>query len=136
MTITKDVIADLLPLYISDECSPDTKLLIDEYLKANPEFAMQIKQFSQNPLPNSIPHRLNKEDEMKTLAKTQRLIKRRTWLMGFAIFCTLAPFSVLHTGEKTYWLFLESPGSASVYAVLAVIFWAGYFMTKRNLRGI
>ncbi len=133
MNITKDVITDLLPLFVSDECSSDTKKLVDEYLKEHPEFAEQIKKFSHNPLPDAIPRRLNKEEELKTLAKTQRLLKWRTWSMAFAIFCSLAPFSVLHTGGKTYWLFLESPMSASIYAVFAVLFWIGYFMTKRKL---
>lgn len=135
MNITKDVITDLLPLYLSDECSPDTKKLIDEYLKANPEFAGQIKSFSKNPLPETIPYRINKQDEMNTLKRTKRLIQWRTWLMGFAIFCTIAPFSVLHTGGKTYWLFLEAPKSASAYGVLAILFWVGYFIAKRKLRG-
>lgn len=134
MNFTKDVISDLLPLYVSDECSSDTKKLIDEYLKEHPEFAEQVKKFSRNPLPDAIPLRLNKEEELKTLTKTQKQIKWRTWLMAFAIFCSLAPFSVLHTGGKTYWLFLEAPISASVYVVLALFFWIGYFMTKRNLK--
>jgi len=136
MTITKDIISDLIPLYTSGECSADTKHLIDEYINSHPAFADEMKTLSRDPLPNSIPHRLNNGDEMKTLRKTQRLLKQRTWLMAFAIFCTLAPFSVFHTGEKTYWLLLDAPTSALVYAVLALICWAGYFMTKGKLRGL
>ena len=38
MNITKDVVMDLLPLYLSDEASPDTKELIEEFERQNPEF--------------------------------------------------------------------------------------------------
>ncbi len=134
MNITKDIINDLLPLYFSEECSPDTKKLVDEYLKANPAFAEQVKHFSQHTLPDAIPYPLTKEDEMNTLIKTKRLIQRRTYLMAFAIFCSLVPFSVWHTGGKTYWLFIESPTSALIYAMLGILFWAGYFITKRKTR--
>ena len=39
MKITRDVILDLLPLYIANELSEDTRSLVDEYLETDPEIA-------------------------------------------------------------------------------------------------
>jgi hypothetical protein len=39
MEITRNVILDLLPLYLADEVSDDTRLLVEKYLETNPELA-------------------------------------------------------------------------------------------------
>ena len=132
MNITKDIINDLLPIYFSEECSRDTKQLVEEYLKSDPDFEKQVKQFPLNPLPSSLPKALEKEDEMKSLLKARRLLKMRSYLMGFAIFCTLVPFSFIYTEGNLYWLLCEAPNSAIVYAILGAGFWIGYFIVKRK----
>lgn len=132
MNITRDVIKDLLPLYFSEECSNDTKQLVEEYLKSNPDFEKQVKQFSRNPLPNSFPQTLEKEVEMKSLLKARRLLKIRSYLMGFAIFFTLVPFSFIFIQGNFYWLLREAPASALIYAILGAGFWVGYFIVKRK----
>jgi len=38
MSVTRDVVADLLPVYFSGEASEDTKRLVEEYFRENPEF--------------------------------------------------------------------------------------------------
>jgi predicted anti-sigma-YlaC factor YlaD len=38
MNVTRDVITDLLPVYFSGEASEDTKRLMEEYFRENPEF--------------------------------------------------------------------------------------------------
>ena len=136
MNITDDVISDLLPLYLSNECSIDTKKLVDEYLKANPSFEEQVKSFSKNPLPTAALHFPGKPEEMNALKKAKRLLKLRTYLLAFAILCTLSPFSFTCTDGKFFWLYSENPGGAAVYAGFAMIFWTGYFVTKNKLKGI
>ena len=71
MKITDDVIADLLPLYYSGECSADTKLLVEQYFRENPDFEKQARLPSKEAFPQSIPQLLVKNDEMKSLAKTR-----------------------------------------------------------------
>ena len=132
MNITRDIINDLLPIYLSEECSQDTRQLVEEYLKSNPDFEKQVKQFNQNPLPNSLPKALGKEDEIKALRKARRLLKLRSYLMGFAIFFTLVPFSFLYIEGKTYWLLREAPYSAILYFILGAGFWIGYLIVKRK----
>ena len=44
MKITRDVITDLLPVYLSGEASADTKALVELFLKDDPEFAKLIEE--------------------------------------------------------------------------------------------
>ncbi len=132
MNITRDVITDLLPLYYSEECSQDTKLLVEEYLQKNPDFQQHVKQFAQNPIPNSFPQRLNKDDEMKSLIKTRRLLKLRSYLMGFAIFFSCATFSFVYDQSGFHWIVLCSPNATLVYGTLGIGFWVAYFITRRR----
>lgn len=132
MRITKDIINDLLPLYLSGECSSDTGKLVEEYLQSHPDFEKEVKEFTTNPLPDSQLQSLEKNDEMKSLRKTRLLLKMRSYLLGFAIFCSLVPFSFFYTDGTFYWLFHEAPTSALVYAIFGVAFWTGFIILKRK----
>ena len=129
MNITKEVILDLLPLYYSDECSKDTKLLVEEFFKTNPEFERQAKRM-QNPFPGPIPQSLKKEDELRALSRTRSWLRWRSYVMAAAIFCSLVPFSFLYTHGRIYWLFAEAPGSATIYGILGILFWGVYVIMK------
>src|ERR1019366_7382144 len=43
MKITQNVIMDLLPVYHSGEASPDTRNLIEEFLRQNPGFSSVVE---------------------------------------------------------------------------------------------
>ena len=135
MNVTREVITDLLPVYFAKECSQDTKLLVEEFFKANPEFERQAKDL-RTPFPSTIPHGLEKEDEMKSLAKARRLLRVRSSIMAFAILCSIAPFTFLYTEGKFHWMFSESPGSAMIYGILAFVFWVVYVFMKRKMNDL
>jgi hypothetical protein len=134
MKVTREVILDLLPLYLSGEASQDSIKLVEEFIESNPEFAKQVKSSSNNLFPNNISSPQKKELEMKSLIKTKRMIKLRSYLLGFSIFFTVVPFSFLSIEGKMYWLLLEAPKSAMVYAFFAGIFWIAYFITQKRLQ--
>lgn len=71
MKITRNVILDLLPLYVADEVSSDTKILIQEYLEKDPELANSIKRSEVKKEVGDIPVPLNVEDKMRTFKKTK-----------------------------------------------------------------
>jgi hypothetical protein len=75
MEITRDVILDLLPLYIAGEASPSTNSLVEEYLETDPELS-QLVQDRQNKinLSEEIPVPLTEDDKMKAYRRTR-------WLM-------------------------------------------------------
>ena len=74
MEITKNVILDLLPLYLADEVSEDTRTLVENYLETDKELADLAKQSAAMELPGDIPVSLTDEDKMKTYKKTRWLL--------------------------------------------------------------
>ena len=75
MKITKNVILDLLPLYLADEVSADTRTLIEEYLETDPEFAKLAKQQKEAiSLPGEIPVPLTEETKMKAYRKSRMIL--------------------------------------------------------------
>ena len=47
MKITRNVILDLLPIYVAGEASADTRALMESYLASDPEAAELAKEFAQ-----------------------------------------------------------------------------------------
>ena len=74
MEITKNVILDLMPLYLADEVSADTRALIEEYLETDPELAEIAKQSAAVELPGDIPIPLTQEDKMKAYKKSKTIM--------------------------------------------------------------
>jgi hypothetical protein len=71
MDITRNVILDLLPLYLADEVSEDTRALIDKYLETDPGLAEIAKNKAAMELTEEIPVPLTKEDKMKTYERAR-----------------------------------------------------------------
>jgi hypothetical protein len=98
MEITRNVIQDLLPLYIAGEVSADTTALVEKYLETDPELAKMAQQAAQTGL-SEVPIPLSKETEMEAYKKATRLMVFRTLALAAilsAIFlCTLGLVSVI-----------------------------------------
>jgi anti-sigma factor RsiW len=76
MDITRNVILDLLPLYVADEVSADTRALVEKYLETDPELANVAKQLEVMEKPRDIPVPLSQDDKMRAYrqARRQRLL--------------------------------------------------------------
>jgi predicted anti-sigma-YlaC factor YlaD len=72
MKITKNVILDLLPLYLAVEVSADTRALIEEYLESDPELANVAKKLAPIEKPADIPAALTQENGMRAYKKAQK----------------------------------------------------------------
>ena len=48
MNPTRNVITDLLPLYFSGEASPDTKAMVEEYFKQDPDFERMARRMAES----------------------------------------------------------------------------------------
>ncbi len=131
MNITKNVITDLYPLYAENECSADTRALVEEYLRANPAHAEEFRRIMTTSLPRTSLTEAQL-DEAAALRKARRAVRLRGTIMGFAIFFSLCPFSVSHTQGKTHWLFLETPLIALLYGSIGAGLWLIYAMMRRR----
>ena len=79
MEISRNVILDLLPLYIADEASPETRQLIDQYLENDPELANIAQKLSTAELISEVPIPLTKEREME--AYEQAKLQQRRYII-------------------------------------------------------
>jgi hypothetical protein len=93
LNVTREVILDLPPVYLSGEASSDTWSLVEEYMKKDPELAQRIRlQWSDN-LAKTAPSALPPDLELQSFRRTRRLLGWQKWLFGFAIFFTAMSFS-------------------------------------------
>ncbi|HEY69856.1 MAG TPA: hypothetical protein G4O08_04640 [Anaerolineae bacterium] len=88
MDLPRSVIADLLPLYLADEVSQETREFIEQYLQTDEEMAAFAKQATIE-LPAGVPTPLTKEDEMEALENAKKVVFWRTVfltvLVGFVV---------------------------------------------------
>src|SRR5262249_44180826 len=93
MKITHDVIRDLLPVYFSGEASADTKTLVEEFLRQNPEFSNQVEaqkhEFNAQHDLLEAAGAPSADHELRTLARTRSLMERQKWSLGLALAFTL-----------------------------------------------
>jgi len=87
MEITRDVILDLLPLYVAGEVSPDTRSLVEAYLGTDPQLARMAEQSKSIQQLEDIPVPLTKEAEMEAYEEAKRLQLQRTiiWAVVIAV---------------------------------------------------
>jgi phytoene/squalene synthetase len=105
MTVTRDVILDLLPLYCSDEASPDTRALVEEHLDADQDLARLAKRWKDR-LPESPPPPVNPDAQVLAYQEAKRQIANRVITLAAAIaFGTLIVAGVALTGA----MFLLAP---------------------------
>ena len=135
MNVTKDIINDLIPLYAANECSADTRALVEEYLQRNPRQAEELRRIMNTPIPGAVPPAKDL-DEVHAFREARRLVRRRSWLMAFAIFFSLTPLSFVFANGQTWWLLRDATGSALVYAAIGVVFWIIYAVDRRRSQSL
>ncbi len=86
MNVTREIILDLLPVYLSGEASPATRALVEDYMKQDPELAQRIRlQWAEN-FTKVAPSPLPPDLELRSLSRTRKLLGVQRWLFGFGIF--------------------------------------------------
>src|ERR1700676_4404489 len=92
MNVTRDVILDLLPLYLSGEASAATRTLVEEYIKQDPELAQQIR-FQRDSFAPAVRSPLPPDLELRALRRTRSLLNWQRWLFALGIFFSATPLS-------------------------------------------
>lgn len=127
--LSEDVILDLMPLYLGQSASAGTRHVVEEYLAQHPEMAARLHAKLGAPEAHA---------ELATLRRTRHALRQRSFMMAFAIACTLAPLtSVFETGEHggSFWMMVRDiPSLAIAFWVAAVGFWVGYAIWARRAR--
>ena len=82
MEITRNVVLDLLPLYLAKEASADTHAIVEKYLETDPELADIARKPATIELPGDIPVSLTEEDKMEAYKEAKRLMFLRTIILA------------------------------------------------------
>lgn len=85
MEITRNVILDLLPLYLAGEASPDTQALVENYLETDKELAEAARLATAIHKREDTPPPITREAQMQAYRQAQKRIQLRTVLWGTAI---------------------------------------------------
>jgi anti-sigma factor RsiW len=85
MQVTRNVILDLLPLYLAGEASPDTQALVENYLETDKELAEAAKLATAMNKREGTPLPITREAQMQAYKQAQKRILQRTVLLGTAI---------------------------------------------------
>jgi hypothetical protein len=134
MNVTREVVTDLLPIYFSDEASADTKVLVEDYFRQDPDFE-RIARRAATPLETlraAAPIKASSEGEKRDLASVFWGMRRRTWLFGVSLFLTLVPLSLDFTQGRIVSLSIRGTAWHAAFDwSLAAVLWFLYFARLR-----
>lgn len=139
MDVTREVILDLLPVYLSGEASPATRALVEQYMQQDPELAQRIRlQWAEN-FAKVAPSTLPPDLELRSLRRTRKLLSWQRWLFGFGIFFTAISLSneFSFTGwhlNEFHFLLRDYPVQFGICLTLGLACWIVYFSIRRRLR--
>jgi hypothetical protein len=139
MNVTRDVILDLLPVYLAGEASPATRALIDEYLRQDLELAQRVRTMAAENFSATTQLSLSPDIELRSLRRARTLIGWQKWLFGLGITFTALLLSNEFNFEngrirEFHFLIRDHPAQFGVFAALALICWIGYYAIRRRLR--
>jgi anti-sigma factor RsiW len=139
MNVSREVILDLLPLYVAGEASPASRALVEEYLRGDEELARRIRVLGAEGFAPMAASDLPPELELRSLRRTRRLLGVQRWLFGFGItFIALSlstTFSFRDGRLVDVHLFLRDyPLTLAILLVLGLGCWIAYYAIRRRLR--
>lgn len=139
MNVTRDVILDLLPIYLGGEASPATRALVEEYLKQDPELAQRIRLRWAENLAQAVPSGLPPDLELRSLQRTRRILSWQRWTFAIAIAFTAVALSIGISFEhgrvkEIHFMLRDYPLGVGACLVVALFCWAIYYILRRRLR--
>lgn len=83
--VNKNVIMDVMPLYLAGEVSEDTAALVKRYIDSNPEIAEIVNQMKSAESIREVPIPFSKEVAIKTFQEAKKWMVIRTLGLAFII---------------------------------------------------
>ena len=91
--ISRNVIRDLLPVYVAGEASRETRSLVEEFLAKDPELR-ELAEAEGSPLPQLALKVDSDELEKRALDRTCRLLSKMNVLMGVSLVLSTVPLII------------------------------------------
>ena len=136
MNVTRDVILDLAPLYLTGEASADSRALVDDYLASDPALAEWMRE-QRTSLPADLGPAPSSDLELRTLTRIRRRVGVQRWIFGVGCFFIALALSVeinLRNGRPVAFHFAarDYPAAAVVCVACAVVCFAAYHALRRR----
>lgn len=132
MKVTRNVVKDLLPVYVAGEASDDTRALVEDWLRTDPELARRVGHADGVTWPPTPP--LPPTLEKRALDRTRRHLRWRSVLFGFAIYVSTLPLAITFSKRGYGGLLIDDWPGRIVVIVIAMALWGAYWRLSRRLR--
>ena len=134
MTVTREVIRDLMTVVFAGEASAESRRLVEEHLARDPELAREAEALrSALAMPDAPAPAPSAEKQ--TLDATRQLLKLRSGTFAVALFFTLLPFSIVVQHSKvTFLLIRDAPIIGLAWWATAAVMWIWHWRVRRRVR--
>lgn len=138
MKITRDVINDLLPVYLAGDASADTRALLEEYLRTDPSLAADVRAHANKSTAlvealGAAPAPLPGDHEKAALEKIRTYTRYRNQLFAFGLAFALMPFAFAGSDGHVTWIMLrDSPKQAAIFLVASAYCWISRYIISRR----
>jgi len=133
VNISRDVVKDLIAVYLAGDASADTRALVESYLKTDPELAKDVEAAGHATL--GLPPTHMPTAEKQALEATQQQLKVRTSTLVVAMIFTVLPLTfAFHGTTITFLLIRDAPVIGLAWWATAAIMWIWHLMIRRRLR--
>jgi anti-sigma factor RsiW len=133
VNISRDVVKDLIPVYLAGDASADTQALVESYLRTDPELANDVKAARATSL--ELPTTPTPTAERQALEATRQLLKSRTSTLVVAMIFTVLPLTFAFSGTTiTFLLIRDAPVIGLAWWVTAAIMWIWHVRIRLRLR--
>jgi anti-sigma factor RsiW len=131
MNITRNVVKDLVTVYLAGEASTDTRALVEEWLRSDPELAAQVERARGLELPAvALPA---PTVEKRAFDRMRRRLRGRSVVLGAAIYFSTLPLTVTFGRDGFHGLLLEDWPARIPPLVAAAVLWVVYWRMSRRL---
>ena len=131
MKITRDIVKDLLAVYLAGDASGDTRALVEDWLRTDQELAAQLAQARRIDLP--IVAAPPPTAEKRSLDRTRRYLRGRSVVLAMAIYFSILPLTVTFGSNGFRGLLLNDWLARFPVIVVAVFLWVVYWRMSRRL---
>jgi hypothetical protein len=128
VNITRDIVTDLWPLYVSGEASADSRALVDDFLSQDPDFGRMLRANETDVVLKSQSVALPPGLEARWLTRTRKRLQGRSRLRLLA--AAFTGLAVVRAIEDAPWHGV-SPQRCILTACAAVILWVLCFTLDR-----
>jgi anti-sigma factor RsiW len=135
VNVTRDVVKDLLTVYLAGEASTDTRVLVEEYLAGDPALAREVEAARAADFRPTTTLPVEPTQEKLALDRTRQLLRNRTSTLVIAVLFTVLPLSFTFDGTGVRFLLIrDAPTVGVAWWATAAVMWAWHLRIRRRLR--